>query len=81
MAVADNNAVVFPAILADGVVIVGILLVWAIPAGIGVGISNVGEPGTILVPIGELIRDLFVVVGLANVLVYVIARGIDRSGG
>lgn len=48
-------------------------------AALGIGVSNIGGPGSWLIPLGEALATLFVVVGVANVLVYAIARGIQLS--
>lgn len=66
----------------EGLRIVTILLVWGTLALIGfAGIPNIGyhRPGSVLWWLGNLLGSVFVVTGIATVLIYIIARGIQLS--
>ncbi|WP_436348698.1 hypothetical protein [Natronorubrum sp. FCH18a] len=69
-------------ILREGARIAAILLFWGFLAGIGrFGIGNIGyaRPGSLFFELGNAIAFLFIATGLASVLIYVIARGIQLS--
>lgn len=69
-------------VIAEGAKIAGILLVWGVLAALGrYGIGNIGlaRPGNFFFEVGNALAALFVVAGLASVLIYVIARGIQLS--
>lgn len=70
----------FEAVIREGAVIAGIMLVWGVFAVVGVAIGTIGGPGSLFGPIGDALVQLFVFVGASNVLLYVIARGIALSG-
>lgn len=68
--------------LREGVPIAAILLFWGILAAIGrFGIGNIGyaRPRSFFFTLGNAIALLFIVTGLASVLIYVIARGLRLS--
>lgn len=69
----------FPTVLREGVVVAAILLVWATLSVVGIVIRNMGDTGSLLVPVGETLYQLFVVAGLANALCYVLARALQLS--
>lgn len=69
--------------LHEGGRIAALLLFWGILAALGrFGIGNIGfaRPGQLFFEIGNGLALLFVITGLASVLLYVIARGIHLSG-
>lgn len=70
----------FDAVIREGAVIAGIMLVWGVFAVVGVAVGTIGGPGSLFAPIGETLVQLFVFVGASNVLLYVIALGIALSG-
>jgi len=76
----ENERLAFPTVLEEGLVVAGILLVWGVFAAVGVGISNLGGPGDYLVPLGESIAALFLLAGVGNALLYVLARAFELSG-
>lgn len=68
--------------LKEGGRIATILLFWGILAAISrFGIGNIGmaRPGRVFFEVGTNLAILFVATGLASVLLYVIARGIQLS--
>lgn len=71
------------AMLREGGRISVLLLFWGFLAALGrFGIGNVGfaRPGQLFFEVGNGLALLFLVTGLASVLLYVVARGIQLSG-
>lgn len=69
-------------ILGEGVRIAAILTFWGVLAVIGrYGIGNIGvaRPGQLFFEIGNALAVLFLVTGIASVLIYVIARGLQLA--
>lgn len=69
-------------LLRDGKRIAAILLFWGALALIGfAGIPNIGyySPGSVLWWIGNMLGWIFVITGIASILIYTIARGIKLS--
>lgn len=72
-----------PVMLREGGRITVLLLFWGFLAVLGrFGIGNIGfaRPGQLFFEFGNGLALLFMVTGLASVLLYVIARGIQLSG-
>lgn len=68
--------------LREGNRIATIFLFWGVLAALGrYGVANIGisRPGEFFFEVGNGLTFLFVVTGLANVLLYIIARGIQLS--
>lgn len=66
----------------EGGRIAAMLLFWGVLAAVGrYGIGNIGlaRPGHFFFEVGNALAVLFVVAGLASVLIYVIARGLQLS--
>lgn len=74
-----DETIDLPTLIGDGFVIAAILVFWGALSLVGIGIANVGDTGSYLVPLGEALSQLFIGVGLASVLLYVVARGIKLS--
>ncbi len=69
-------------ILQEGPSILGILLIWGVLAGLArYGVGNVGfaQPGQFFFIIGRFVAMLFLLAGIASVLLFVIARGMQLS--
>lgn len=70
-------------ILEEGGRIIAILLFWGLLAALArYGVGNIGfaRPGQLFFEIGRNLAILFVITGIASVLLFVIARGIQLSG-
>lgn len=70
-------------ILEEGGRIIAILLFWGLFAALArYGIGNIGfaRPGQLFFEIGRNLAILFVITGIASVLLFVIARGIQLAG-
>lgn len=80
---AGSESLDLSTMLHEGGRIAALLLFWGILAALGrFGIGNIGfaRPGQLFFEIGNGLALLFVITGLASVLLYVIARGIHLSG-
>lgn len=80
---ADHELIGLYGMLREGGRITLLLLFWGILAALGrFGIGNIGfaRPGQFFFEIGNSLALLFGITGLATVLLYVIARGIQLSG-
>lgn len=69
-------------ILEEGTRIIAILLFWGLLAALArYGIGNIGfaRPGQLFFEIGRNLAILFVIAGVASVLLFVIARGIQLA--
>lgn len=76
------KAVTIRQILEEGIRIIAIILFWGLLAAIArYGIGNVGfsRPGSLFFEIGQHLALLFVSTGMASVLLFVVARGIQLS--
>lgn len=69
----------FKQVLREGSIIAGIMLFWSAVALVGIGIRNIGGPGSLLISLGDALFQLFIVTALGNALLYIIARGIALS--
>lgn len=70
-------------ILEEGGRIIAILLFWGVLAALArYGVGNIGfaRPGQLFFELGRNLAILFVITGIASVLLFVIARGIQHSG-
>lgn len=70
-------------ILEEGPRILAVLLFWGLLAALArYGVGNIGfaRPGQPFFEIGRNLAVLFVITGIASVLLFVIARGIQLSG-
>lgn len=76
---AQPDAITLPSVLREDAVIARVLLAWGVLAGIGVGLMNVGGSSGHLIALGDAVTRPFVIGGLVNALLYVIARGIALS--
>lgn len=67
--------------LREGANITGLLIFWGILAAVvgPAGLGGVFPDGSVLTDIGTRLSQLFVITGLASVLIYVIARGLQLS--
>lgn len=72
----------FRGLLKEGGIIATVLLFWGVLALIGfAGVPNIGyySPGSFFWWIGNMLGGVFVIAGMANILIYTIARGIHLS--
>lgn len=70
-------------ILEEGTRIIAILLFWGLLAALArYGLGNFGfaRPGQLFFEIGRNLALLFVATGIASVLLFVVARGIQLAG-
>jgi hypothetical protein len=70
-------------ILEEGARIFAILLFWGLLAALArYGVGNIGfaRPGQLFFEIGRNLAILFIITGIASVLLFVVARGIQLSG-
>ncbi|MDZ7701471.1 MAG: hypothetical protein U5J98_05045 [Halobacteriales archaeon] len=70
-------------VLEEGGRIIAILVFWGLLAALArYGVGNIGlaRPGHLFFELGRNLAIIFVVTGLASVLLFVIARGIQLSG-
>ena len=77
-----SETVSLQTILREGIRIGALFLFWGILAAISrYGIGNLGfaRPGKFFFELGTHLALLFVLIGVASVLLYVIARGIQLS--
>lgn len=63
-------------VIGEGVKIAGILFLWLIFAGLSALIADAAPRGSIIIPLARGLIWFFVVVGLANVLSYIVINGI-----